>query len=222
MRSTLDPDHTNRLRAIPLPDVLLAAGAEAIREGELNVELPAKGGGEVGVLANAFGAMVEELREKEALEQLLVDLRAQGADTGGTTVGSPHPSPIPGDQRLPNAGEVFGGRYKIRAELGRGGMGVVYRASDLELEEDVALKVLKPGAFEDATDGLSKLKREIRIARRITHNISLGLSAETSQYRVGRDRYRTGPSGVNGDRSSGTQRSPTKSTALRPKSKPPR
>jgi serine/threonine-protein kinase len=122
------------------------------------------------VLAGAFAAMVEELREKEALEQLLVDLRARSADTGGTTVGTPHQTPAAGDQRLPSTGEVFGGRYRIRAELGRGGMGVVYRASDLELEEDVALKVLRPGAFEDATDGLTKLKAEVRIARRITHN----------------------------------------------------
>jgi serine/threonine-protein kinase len=157
-------------RRIARPLRQLAAGAEAIRDGELEVDLPAGGGGEVGVLADAFGAMVEELREKEALEQLLVDLRAQSADTGGTTVGTPSAPQEVGDQRLPSPGEVFGGRYKIRAELGRGGMGVVYRASDLELEEDVALKVLKPGAFEDATDGLTKLKREIRIARRITHS----------------------------------------------------
>jgi serine/threonine-protein kinase len=157
-------------RRVASPLRQLAAGAEAIRDGELNVKLPAKGGGEVGVLAGAFGAMVEELREKEALEQLLVDLRARSADTGGTTVGTPQHMPMAGDQRLPDPGEVFGGRYRIRAELGRGGMGVVYRASDLELEEDVALKVLRPGAFEDATDGLAKLKREIRIARRITHS----------------------------------------------------
>jgi serine/threonine-protein kinase len=157
-------------RRIARPLRQLAAGAEAIRDGELEVDLPAGGGGEVGVLAGAFGAMVEELREKEALEQLLVDLRAQSADTGRTTVGTPRVTPADGEQRLPRSGEVFGGRYKIRAELGRGGMGVVYRASDLELEEDVALKVLKPGAFEDATDGLTKLKREIRIARRITHS----------------------------------------------------
>jgi len=157
-------------RRIARPLRQLAAGAEAIRDGELNVDLPAGGGGEVGVLAGAFGAMVEELREKEALEQLLIDLKAQSAETGGTTVGTPQRTPAEGDQRLPSPGEVFGGRYRIRAELGRGGMGVVYRASDLELEEDVALKVLKPGAFEDATDGLTKLKREIRIARRITHS----------------------------------------------------
>lgn len=148
----------------------LAAGAEAIREGELEVDLPSGGGGEVGVLAGAFASMVKELREKEALEQLLVDLRAQSGDTGGATVGASPGPDMGADLRLPGAGEVFGGRYKIRAELGRGGMGVVFRASDLELEEDVALKVLKPGAFENATDGLAKLKREIRFARRISHS----------------------------------------------------
>jgi HAMP domain-containing protein len=157
-------------RRIARPLRQLAAGAEAIRDGELNVDLPAGGGGEVGVLAGAFAAMVEDLREKEALEQLLVDLRAQSPDTGGTTVGIPRVISEAGDQPLPNPGDVFGGRYRIRAELGRGGMGVVYRASDLELEEDVALKILKPGAFEDASDGLTKLKREIRTARRITHS----------------------------------------------------
>jgi HAMP domain-containing protein len=157
-------------RRIARPLRQLAAGAEAIRDGQLDVELPASGGGEVGVLAGAFGAMVEELREKEALEQLLVDLRAQSTDSGGTTVGATQAKPVVGDTQLPGVGEVFGGRYKIRAELGRGGMGVVYRASDLELEEDVAVKVLKPGAFEDATDGLTKLKAEVRIARRITHS----------------------------------------------------
>jgi HAMP domain-containing protein len=156
-------------RRIARPMRALAEGAEAIRDGRLDVELPASGGGEVGVLARAFAAMVEELKEKESLEKLLIDLRARSADTGGTTVGARPVAPGIDEQRLPGAGEVFGGRYKIRSEIGRGGMGVVYRATDLELEEDVALKVLKPGAFAAATDGVAKLKQEIRLARRISH-----------------------------------------------------
>jgi HAMP domain-containing protein len=156
-------------RRIARPLRALAAGAEAIRDGRLDVELPESGGGEVGVLGRAFAAMVEELKEKESLEQLLIDLRARSADTGGTTVGVPPVAPGIDEQRLPRPGEVFGGRYKIRNEIGRGGMGVVYRATDLELEEDVALKVLKPGAFAAATDGVVKLKQEIRLARRISH-----------------------------------------------------
>ncbi len=157
-------------RRIAGPLRALAAGAEFIRDGRLDVELPTEGSGEVGVLADAFRKMVDELREKEALEQLLVDLKARSSDTGSSTAAEQSASTSVEDLRLPELGESFGTRYKIRSELGRGGMGVVYRATDLELEEDVALKVLKPGAFEDATDGLAKLKREIRLARRISHS----------------------------------------------------
>jgi serine/threonine-protein kinase len=65
-------------------------------------------------------------------------------------------------------GSVFGGRYRILAELGSGGMGVVYKAHDMDLGDMVALKMLKPGVVAD-TEQLERLKSEIRLARRITH-----------------------------------------------------
>jgi serine/threonine-protein kinase len=66
------------------------------------------------------------------------------------------------------AGSVLGGRYRILSLLGSGGMGVVYRARDLELDDVVALKMLKGAALRDP-EQLERLKSEIRLARRITH-----------------------------------------------------
>jgi eukaryotic-like serine/threonine-protein kinase len=67
-----------------------------------------------------------------------------------------------------DAGTVFGGRYRILSELGSGGMGVVYKAHDLELDDIVALKMLKPNALVDS-EHLDRLKSEIKLARKITH-----------------------------------------------------
>jgi serine/threonine-protein kinase len=65
-------------------------------------------------------------------------------------------------------GSTFGGRYRILSELGAGGMGVVYKAHDLELDDVVALKMLKPSALVDL-EQLDRLKSEIKLARMITH-----------------------------------------------------
>jgi HAMP domain-containing protein len=65
-------------------------------------------------------------------------------------------------------GTTLGGRYRIISTLGAGGMGVVYKAHDLELDDVVALKMLRPGALLDA-EQLDRLKSEIKLARKITH-----------------------------------------------------
>ena len=41
-------------------------------------------------------------------------------------------------------GTLFAGRYEIIKELGKGGMGKVYKALDNEIHEEVAIKLLKP------------------------------------------------------------------------------
>jgi serine/threonine-protein kinase len=65
-------------------------------------------------------------------------------------------------------GTLVAGRYRIISLLGRGGMGEVYRATDLTLSQPVALKFL-PDAGPDHLRALERFHNEVRIARRVSH-----------------------------------------------------
>jgi serine/threonine-protein kinase len=66
------------------------------------------------------------------------------------------------------AGTVLAGRYRIIAPLGKGGMGEVYRAEDLTLQQEVALKFLPVELTNDPAT-LDRFHQEVRIARQVSH-----------------------------------------------------
>jgi serine/threonine protein kinase/tetratricopeptide (TPR) repeat protein len=65
-------------------------------------------------------------------------------------------------------GSMFAGRYKIIEEIGKGGMGRVYKVHDKEIEESVALKLLKPEIAADQKT-VERFRNEIKLARKIVH-----------------------------------------------------
>jgi|CXWL01.1.fsa_nt_gi serine/threonine-protein kinase len=65
-------------------------------------------------------------------------------------------------------GSVLANRYELRAILGKGGMGLVYRAFDTLLEEEVAIKVLRTDHSTNP-DKVRRFRGEIKLARKVSH-----------------------------------------------------
>ena len=63
-------------------------------------------------------------------------------------------------------GSTFAGRYQIIEELGKGGMGKVYRVLDKKLNEEVALKLIRPDIASDKNT-IERFKNELKLARKI-------------------------------------------------------
>jgi CheY-like chemotaxis protein/tRNA A-37 threonylcarbamoyl transferase component Bud32 len=119
---------------------------------------------ELGHLARVFDSMAQQIKAREErLRDRVRDLR-QEIEWARRDSREADSSVDGGNLR---SGETFAQRYEILAVLGRGGMGTVYRAKDLELEEEIAVKTLRPEFVADKTL-LARFKDEIRLARRLT------------------------------------------------------
>lgn len=123
---------------------------------------------ELGRLARVFDTMAAGVKAREAklhaqLSQLRADVSIATSEHRAVTALSD------GDTDALRPGALLANRYEIRSVIGRGGMGVVYRAHDRELSEDVAIKTIRRDLL--ATDPVlaEQLKSEIRLARRISH-----------------------------------------------------
>jgi serine/threonine-protein kinase len=166
-------------RQVTKPVQQLVGMTRQVAEGQYSGKIEVKTKDEIGELATSFQKMVEELKEKDALLEFMgqqqsgeqtVKLTADqlGAiKTGGA--GTATIKLVTDQEGMIKVGSLFNDRYQIKEVLGVGGMGVVYRAHDNELDETLAIKTLKADAVENDATSLERFKQEIRLARRITH-----------------------------------------------------
>jgi serine/threonine protein kinase/tetratricopeptide (TPR) repeat protein len=66
------------------------------------------------------------------------------------------------------SGTIFAKRYQVIEELGKGGMGRVYRVLDKKLDEEIALKVIRPEVASDR-DTIERFSAELKLARQVVH-----------------------------------------------------
>ncbi len=113
------------------------------------------GMGDLSKMAATYRRCVEALRKELGVEpseqtRALHERLARGESVPGLSTGA-----------------TFSTRYRVEGELGRGGMGVVYRAQDTLLDRAVAVKVLNNASL--GTDGRARLLREAQAAAKLNH-----------------------------------------------------
>ncbi len=128
----------------------------------------AERGDALGRLARVFDSMAVGVKAREQrLQDHVTNLRRE-MDEAKRSAAATGDTQEPDDGAL-IPGELFANRYQITRVVGRGGMGMVYKARDRELAEDVAIKTLRSNAMSDDPTVVERFKTEIRLARRISH-----------------------------------------------------
>jgi serine/threonine-protein kinase len=168
-------------RRITGPVRLLVDLVQRARDGSYQGAVAVATTDEIGTLARAFNRLLADLREKEQMIGFLRDgltVIKQGAAGSTTALGTTDSGETADlstartqtiDALRLQRGQIFANRYEIKSTLGKGGMGIVYRAHDRRLDEDVALKLLRPEVVKQDSALLERFKQELKLARRITH-----------------------------------------------------
>jgi hypothetical protein len=125
-------------------------------------------GDALGGLARVFDSMAAGVKAREQRLQDHVATLRREMDEAKQAASTVNESREPDDGAL-IPGELFANRYQIMRVVGRGGMGMVYKARDRELAEDIAIKMLRSNAMGDDPGVVERFKTEIRLARRISH-----------------------------------------------------
>lgn len=83
-----------------------------------------------------------------------------------------HPPAVVETLRSPvrdlTTGSTFADRYQVIEELGKGGMGKVYKVFDCKIREKIALKLIRPEIASDP-ETIERFRNELRLARAISH-----------------------------------------------------
>ncbi|MFI5231309.1 MAG: protein kinase [Gemmatimonadales bacterium] len=157
-------------RQITRPVMQLVDATRRAVDGDYSADITVKAGGEIGTLANAFRAMLGDLRDKQALVEFLSGAAAGEANTVRVAA-APGAAAGAGAAQAGGItpGQRFAVRYEVKEMLGVGGMGMVFKAVDSELGEVIAIKTLKHELLSEDASALERFKSEIRLARRISH-----------------------------------------------------
>jgi serine/threonine-protein kinase len=155
-------------RGITRPLGALVATAQRAAGGDYSAPPAITSRDEIGELGGAFAALLSELRDQQALVQTLktsgertqVSREKAEAFANAATVST---------SKVITQGAMFAGRYQILSTIGQGGMGVVYKATDTQLGEPIAIKTLRADFLSNDPTALERFRSEIRLARKISH-----------------------------------------------------
>ena len=156
--------------SIAKPVRRLAEATRKVRDGDYSVDVATSSNDEIGMLSRDFRDLVEDLKEKSDLVEYMMSATGAAATQPISAVPTAvRAAAAASSGTMLSPGALFAGRYEVKEVLGMGGMGVVYRAFDRELQEPVAIKTLRPEAMSADAVALDRFKQEIRLARKISH-----------------------------------------------------
>lgn len=137
----------------------MSAATRQVSFGNYAANFPTRVGRDLGDLSESINQLVLIIRGREALASHMIELSKKSHHA----LDQLHNPP----KSIIEPGKVLNNRYEVIKNIGVGGMGAVFQAFDKDLDEVVALKVMKANHVEDAD--INQFKEEIRVARRISH-----------------------------------------------------